>query len=90
MCSLFPSLEYFRVWGIRFWDAVQADNPALAERLARVMGETSGRSTERRVFVGGMPFSYEVCSCGTRNRCLVCKAVNGREGCSKEKLWDAS
>ena len=38
------------------------EDPALAERLARVMGETSGRSTERRVFVGGMPFSYEVCT----------------------------
>jgi hypothetical protein len=35
-------------------------DPALAERLRRVMGETSGRSIERRVFVGGMPFSYEV------------------------------
>ena len=38
-------------------------DPALAERLARVRGEPSGRSTERRVFVGGMPFSYEVCVC---------------------------
>lgn len=36
----------------------QAD-VALQERLKRVMGEISG-STERRVFVGGMPFSYEV------------------------------
>ncbi|EIE27417.1 RNA-binding domain-containing protein [Coccomyxa subellipsoidea C-169] len=31
---------------------------ALQERLKRVMGEPSG-STERRVFVGGMPFGYE-------------------------------
>ena len=37
----------------------EEEDPALAERLKRVMGETSGRSTERRVFVGGMPFSYE-------------------------------
>ena len=37
------------------------EDPALAERLKRVMGETSGRGTERRVFVGGMPFSYEAC-----------------------------
>lgn len=33
---------------------------ALQERLKRVRGEPSG-STERRVFVGGMPFSYEAC-----------------------------
>lgn len=38
-------------------DCVQVD-VALQERLKRVMGEPSG-STERRIFVGGMPFGYE-------------------------------
>ncbi len=39
--------------------SVQQADAALQERLKRVMGEPSG-STERRVFVGGMPFGYEV------------------------------
>ena len=36
------------------------------ERLRRVMGE-GAQSTERRVFVGGMPFSYEVRSPPTQH-----------------------
>jgi len=30
------------------------------ERLRRVRGEPSGQDLSRRVFVGGMPFTYEV------------------------------
>ena len=37
------------------------------ERLRRVMGEAT-QSTERRVFVGGMPFGYEVTSLPTQHK----------------------
>ncbi|KAK9837126.1 hypothetical protein WJX81_004857 [Elliptochloris bilobata] len=37
----------------------EEEDPAVRERLRRVRGEPSGQDLSRRVFVGGMPFSYE-------------------------------
>ena len=42
-------------------------NSEADERLRRVMGEAT-QSTERRVFVGGMPFGYEVTSLPTQHK----------------------
>ena len=38
----------------------EEEDPAVRERLRRVHGEPSGQDLSRRVFVGGMPFTYEV------------------------------
>ena len=40
--------------------AGEEEDPAVRERLRRVRGEPSGQDLSCRVFVGGMPFSYEV------------------------------
>ena len=36
------------------------EDPAVRERLRRVRGDPSEQDLSLRVFVGGMPFSYEV------------------------------
>ena len=40
--------------------AKEEEDPAVRERLRRVRGEPTGQDLSLRVFVGGMPFSYEV------------------------------